>query len=376
MLSAMTRPALLLAAILILPAPARADEDPGIRAGISSLFRLDFGQARGRFAEYIREKPESPVGYLAHGASIWWQAATEPVYGRVDDTLEKQFHADIKSAVKLAKKRFKAKDDLVRARAYLLAGLAHGLRGQWYWDQERDRKALSQAKKARRYLKKCLKYEPGNVDAAFGITLIEYYEGEREKLPGLDAAMRRGRLTSSAAAIFRLRISILDRKDYPAALPAIETLTKRYPDSLFLTVLKAVILHRLDRWKESHGLIRGVMRDRSRRLRFLGRDHPRLICGFYQHRCLEKSSLRGVVEWTSRALHVGGRGPFWDAFLRMYRGLAHDLVGDRELAELDFKRMDKHHDLRHIRRLIELCVVDRCRRKDAVKFLERMSGDL
>ncbi|MFA5140874.1 MAG: tetratricopeptide repeat protein [Elusimicrobiota bacterium] len=350
----------MLALLLALAVPAQG---AWLEQGTAALFDLEFDKARAVCEGRIREAPTDPSGALCRAAATWWQAATEPVEGRVDAALEKRFFADVDAAFKLAKKGS-------GAQAHVMAGLALGLRAQWHQDRGEKGKAKSYGKKAAKRLKKALKLDPRASDAHFGLGVLDLEEGTY----ALRTAMGYGRLTSDAAAFFLLRVLILERKDYEAALPVLERLRGRYPRSLMLKFLEAVALHRVGRWDESRALLSGLLQDPAVRAEFLGPKQPRIVCGFYQERCLERETLLGAIEWTSREIETWHPKGLWRSVLLFYRGLAYGLAGDHDLAARDLRAVERHPELSPMSWAADTCASGICRRQTVLELMKELYG--
>lgn len=348
--------------------------EPRLDAGVDRLFDLEFAAARAVFDDHIRSRPEEEAGLLLHAAAIWWEAATEPLHGAVAPGLEDRFRRDLKAALKLSKKRFRHDDPGVRADARLAAGLAWTLRGQWEMDRGRRRTALSSWRKGAKHLRRCLDLDPRRSDAYLGIGLLRYHAGDREEgLRALDVASRRGSWVGPAADILLVKLMILDRGDYEGALHPLEALRRRFPRSLYLRLLETVALQRLGRWAESYRLAARTFERPEYRRGLLGAKQPRILCGFYQHRCLERGTLVGVVEWVSRALDSGRPAGAWAALLRLYRGLAYGMTGKRDLAVADLEKVGSPRGLEGMRDIVDACLTDPCGRSSVVRFMERIA---
>jgi len=364
---------LLICACLLLAVPPAWAIDPSLYSGVVALFDLEFAAARSRFRDYIRREPDDPAGYIHEAAAIWWESSTELMYGKVDRGLEKLFFEDLDRALKLSKERFEAPRVEARAEAYLTAGTALGLRGQWHLDRDQRSKAFSYARKGAKHLRKCLEIDKGRSDAHLGLGLLAYRKGDKDGVYAIRTALDGGDWTPPAAAYFLLRILILDRGDYEEALPVIRRLRGQFPSSLYLRFLEAVALQRLGRWNESHKLVYDAFRSEPLRKQMLGSEHPRLLCGFFQHVCLERGTLIGAAEWTSRAMETGEPKGAWLELMRAYRGLAYDLAGEREVAARTYAEMRRQPEVERLQLLVETCRPAACGRREAVEFLRALS---
>ena len=171
--------------------------------------------------------------------------------------------------------------------------------------------------------------------------------------------------------LFLLRVLILGRKDYEAALPVLERLRGRYPRSLLLKFLEAVALHRAGRWDESHALLSGLFQDPAARAELLGPKQPRIVCGFHQERCLEREALLGAVEWTSRELETWHPRGLWRSVLLFYRGLAYGLLGDHDFAARDLRAVERHPDITRMLWAADACAGD-CRKQTVLELMKEL----
>lgn len=342
--------------------------------GTEELLRLRFVPARAVFRGLIEVDPKDPAGYLFEAAAIWFEGATEPVYGRPSSGLERIFEEDLDRALRLSRALAREELEGLRADGELIAGLALGLRGLRHWEAGDRRRGLSYGRKAVKHLERALAIDPKLYDANFGLGVFHSLTGDEEGVYELMSAAKGGEWTRDAAEFFLLRAQVLEGKDYAKGAKTLASLRERHADSPLLRLVEAAVLHRLGRWPESWRAARELF-TRSREDRpLMGELHPRVLCGFYAHRCLEPGSLAAVAEWISRGLQEEKAGGAWESLLRLYRGAAYDAAGDRDLALRDYKRVRSAPELASLLFARDLCLAAPCGRARLVELLAELSA--
>lgn len=329
-----------------------------LHAGLTALYDLEYERSRSEFRKLIDLQPENPYGYLFDAGSIWWQSSNE--YGLFKDTpaLEGVFERDVQAAIDKADAALRGSDDpKERAQAHFAAGMALGTRGQWNLLRKRWIKAYFDGKKGIKHLNKCLKLDPEFHDAYLGLGVYDY---QADRLPGIlklsalllvrgDArrgiermrlALEKGRYARSQAAQFLLALHSIDERDDARALEMIRRLRNFYPGSPYYQFLEAATLYRLNDFegslREAKDLFARVPEDPA----ILGRKQLSLWCGLYGEACLSPQGISAAIEWFSRALDSEPAKPSpWTTLLRFYRGVAHDMLGQRSLAIDEYERV-------------------------------------
>ncbi|MBI4349408.1 MAG: tetratricopeptide repeat protein [Elusimicrobia bacterium] len=382
------------AALLLLFAPAGARAltpaaETYLDQGLQKLYNLDYDQARERFRELIRLEPGNPYGYLFEAGAIWWQSSNE--YGLFKDTptLEGVFEKDIEMVIQTADKLLDHPDKLVRAEARFAAGMALGTRGQWHLMRGNWMRAYFDGKKAIKHLNKCVKIDPDFHDVYLGLGVYDY---QAAKLPGvlklggvflglrgdeargierMQRALDHGRFGSRQAAQFLASIYLIDRKDFASALPLVQRLRESFPDSVYFHFLEVTTLYRLNRLDESHESARGLLEKAKSDPDLLGRKQLTLFCGLSGEECLSAREVSAAIEWFSQAIDRAGAGEKdWLSLNYLYRGIGHDLLGQRSLAIDDFERVLSRPDLSGSHERARRCLLRECDRAEVVQMLK------
>jgi tetratricopeptide (TPR) repeat protein len=392
------RTALLLAVLWSHPAAACAGMTASAEAhmdeGIHRLYSLDYQASRAAFRRIITEEPENPFGYLAESGGIWWQAAAEYGLFKGTPTLQGLFEADIAAALRTSKALMRSKDPKQRADAYFVSGMTLGTKGQWNLLRGHYVQAYFDGRKAVKHLKKCLKIDRDYHDAYLGLGVYDYQAGRlggvlklsallgvrgdvKRGLERIGLAVKKGRYASRQAAQFLSSIYILDERDFARALPVIEGLREDFPESPYFHFLEAYLRHRLGDWdgsyREAHSLFERLKNDPLAMKRKL----LSLVCGLTGDKCLDPCLTKATLPWFEHAVEVSAKdkpGP-WETFLRLCRGQAADVAGDRETAAADYRWVLAQPDTLGLRTRAQECLKSPCGRDNTLAYLREFSRE-
>ncbi|MBI5200333.1 MAG: hypothetical protein HY925_02000 [Elusimicrobia bacterium] len=389
------RAALLLALCLLAPRPARAltpAAESYLDQGLFALYNLDYDLARSKFRELISQEPANPYGYLFEAGAIWWQSSNE--YGLFKDTptLEGVFEDDIEKVVETSDKLFDSSDKRLRAEARFAAGMALGTRGQWNLMRGNWMRAYFDGKKAMKHLNKCVKIDPEFWDAYLGLGVYDYqaahlpgvlkagillgiHGDEARGLERMYTALEKGRFGSRQAAQFLSSIFILDRKEYGQALPLLQRLRQSFPTSPYFHFLEVTTLYRLGKVEESHQSARGLLDRAKADPGILGRKQLTLFCGMAGEDCLSADQATAAIEWFSQAIdRATAADRDWLSLNYLYRGISHDIVGQRSLAIDDFERVLTRPDFSGSHERAKRCMLNACTRAEVVRILKGIAA--
>lgn len=362
--------------------------------GIRSLYALDYPASRGAFRHIITEEPDNPFGYLAEAGGIWWQAAAEFGLFKGTPTLQGLFEADIAGALRTSKALMRSKDPGQRADAYFVSGMTLGTKGQWDLLRGHYVQAYFDGRKAVKHLKKCLKIDRDYGDAYLGLGVYDYQAGHlggvlklsvllgvkgdvKRGLERIALAARQGRYASRQAAQFLSSIYILDEQDFARALPIIQELRQEYPESPYFQFLESYLDHRLGDWdgsyREAHFLFERLKTDPPAMKRKL----LSLVCSLTGEKCLDPALTNATLPWFEHAIEASAKakpGP-WETFLRLCRGQAADIAGDRERALSDYRWVLTQPDALGFKARARECLKTACGQENSLTFLRSLSRE-
>lgn len=383
---------LLAALVLVWTAPASASErEEAARKSLEALFNLDYERSLGLVRARIAADPEDFAAYLFEAGVLYWWETSEPGFFKRSPEHKARFKKIVKTGLKLAKKGLKAEDKRERSDAYLVAGLILGLRGQYNVSRGRYLRAYFDARKGNKYLKKCLKIDPGCYDAYLGIGLFNYLtarlpavlkiasflivRGDAERgMRELRMAMSKSRypFASAQAASNLAYVYIVYEREYIRSLDLVRGLLKEYPNSPYFRFLEVLLLDRGGDWQASHERARALFARAKEDPAILGRKRMSMLCGVAANRCLKPKALKPAVDWFTRALAEPGPED-WRAFCSFYRGAAYDVLGRRDEALEDYRAALAGPDLAGSHAFARRCLKKPCRRKAVKRFLVERS---
>ncbi|MFA5140555.1 MAG: hypothetical protein WC728_15100 [Elusimicrobiota bacterium] len=374
----------------------QAVQDPLLQEALRCLYDLEFEKTHALAFRFIRQHPENPFGHLFAAGALWWEASTgfdaSPA-GKTSSAMADRFELDIDRTLEKAKKLYKSKDKSLWPDGLFATGMALGLRGQWRLADGEWMQAYRDGKKAIKFLRKCVKMDPSYHDAYLGLGMFDY---QTAKLPAIlrmgaaillhgvgDAArglhrmrmaMEMGRFSSRQAAAQLMTVRLQYEKDYGGALDILrDHLLATFPSSSYFRLIDVALL-------ELSGDSAGSLKAGLSLFDSLRQDpesfrtkQGTMLCGFLGKTCLERERLEPAVRWMDKALAAAENGsspPGWPTTLHLYRGMAHDLLGQRALARDDYQTVLEHPFFLHSHAWARECLSKPCGRADAVRLLQ------
>lgn len=395
------------------PAPERGPRlspaaEKQLVEGIDRLYGLDYDASRAAFRKLIELEPDNPWGYLFEAGGIWWQSSQE--YGLFKDTptLQGLFEQDVEAALRKAQAYIdNKKDPRMRADGYFVSGMALGTRGQWNVMKGRWIAAYLDGKKAVKHLNKCVKLDEEYYDAYLGLGLFDYqaarFSGflkfgaaltgmrgdEKRGLERINLAVEKARYADRQAAQLLANLFIVDFHDDARALPVLLELRRMFPGSVYFVFLEARARHRLGDWDGAVALGRELFAAAAADPAAFRRKELTLACGLAGEDCLGKADADRLLAWTEHALESIAKqkaapkprpgkvkAPPPDAFptwVRLLRAHALELLGRREDAEGEFRRVLAGPDFDDAHARAKGCLAAPCGREALLKLLRDRS---
>lgn len=411
----------------------KAAEDPLLRQALIDLYNLDYGKTRAGAERFIELNPKNPLGYLFLSGCLWWQATTENGMLAERPQLREHFDEMVDRTVEVAKEQIRSKDDAENADGHFTSGMVLGLRGQMKLADDQLLKAYKDGKKAIRHLNKCVKIDPEYYDAYLGLGIFDYQiavlpgvfrlgaklllsgTGNAERgLRNIRTTIDKGYFASRQASTFLLSLYILFERDYERGLKLCQEIRRSFPESPYYAFVEAALLHRTGNEAASWQRARELFDRLAREPESFQRKQRGTVCGLLGPQCLDRENLQGAVTWLSRALAhpadapkselpgapgngkkaphaprhaastvhastapaagANGERPHegWESVLRLYRGLAHDALGQRAEARADFLKTQELPDFAGSRAWASFCRDRGCGKEELLRY---MRGD-
>ena len=329
----------------------KADERYDI--GIALMYRLEFDRAEAEFREITVLDPESPAGYCALAALSWWRYSQNFDMESGLKAVEREFLFNSDKVIDLSKKMVKEGRDLDQA--YFFMGSAYGLQGRWYAVQRSWFKAYSRGKKARKFLKKCIKKNPAIYDAFLGLGIFDYYAATLPGAWGLTArffaggdrvrgieyvkvARDKGRFFKLEARIFLIEIYSRHERDFKAAFAECEALRTQDSSNMLFRLAEIMTHIQAQDWQGALAEIKSFLaawqvnpqRGLEQQLGSIYLAAGDALVGLKRY--------EEAIEWLTGGIEKTGfpeKG--WVTYCYMRRAQANDLAGRREAALADYK---------------------------------------
>ena len=178
-------------------------------------------------------------------------------------------------------------------------------------------------------------YEAGHLGGVLKLSFLLGVHGDVKRgLERIQLATQKGRYGSRQAAQFLSTIYILDEHDYARALPIIQKLRQDFPESPYFQFLEVYLRHRLGDWDGSYREASSLFDRLKKDPPVLKRKLLSMACGLTGDKCLDPGLTGGTLPWFEHALEVSAKAKpdAWEIFLRLCRGQAADVAGERALA--------------------------------------------
>lgn len=355
----------LLTSLLLVPASVwgaawlSPEADRLILRGLDAGYRAKLDEADRLFREVDRLAPEHPAGPFFRASLVWSRFSLEADVPDAGYAFELDFEKHIREAMLRAEKR--VKDRGPDAEAYFYLGAAHGMRGRWRGAQKKWFRAALHGAKGLRYMKKTVKLDPEMHDAYLGIGMYEYYAGalpkilkglarvfvakgdKEEGLRHIRLALTKGRYSVTEAKVFLTGAYAGHENSPEEALKLAQELRRERPENPFFIWLDLASRIGMKDWpgaiESAEALAdaaekapelrqaRGLFSLSRAKARVGGRRFGEALA--ILDRCVEGEPLR------ERGTAV---------YCRLFRAQTLDLLGRREEAKAEYRRVKKLPD--------------------------------
>jgi tetratricopeptide (TPR) repeat protein len=388
--------AALLAAGLARPAAAVPHLSPAAEVqldeGIKHLYSLDYVQSRASFRKLIELEPDNPFGYLFEAGGIWWESSQEFGLFKDTPTLQGLFEKDVDEAQRKADVYIGSADPQLQADGYFVSGMALGTLGQWRLMRGHWMDAYFAGKKAIKHLKKCVKMDPTYYDADLGLGVFDYqaahlsgiaklgillgmHGNEKRGLAEIQLAADKARYANRQASEFLLCIDVIDLHDFARALPVVQKLRADFPQSPYYLFLEAMLRDRLGDRDASLALGRQLYAQIAANPSAFRPKWLTLVCGLSGSDCLDKNDAAKALPWFDHALEASAKDDpdGMNALLHLFRGQLLDVLGRRDEAVAEYRRVQALPDFDASRARAAECQSAPCGRDEVLRRLRALS---
>lgn len=393
--------ALLMFAVLAAKAPS-ASADGGahlstaaaaqLDEGLHRLYSLDYAESRAAFRKLVELEPDNPFGYLFEAGGIWWESSQEYGLFTATPTLQGLFEEDVEAAQRKANAYIDSDDKRQRADGYFVSGMALGTLGQWRLMKRHYLDAFFAGKKAVKHLKKCLKLDSGYADARLGLGVFDYQSShlsgvlklgillgmkgdEKRGLEGIAYAMENSKYAKAQSAEILSQIYLADLKDYAKAMSVVDRLRGMFPESPYFVFLETVLLHKLGQPDASLAQARVLYGQFERDPERFRRKWLTLVCGQAGPDCLSPAEAQGALAWFDMAEEATAseKPDGFKTMLRLLRGHLLDVLGRRDEAVAEYKKVLAGPDADFSRPRAGDCLEAACGRPETLRFLHALA---
>ncbi len=315
--------------------------------GIQLLYDWEFDQAEGLFNKVIAEKPKDPAGYFYLAMATWSRLAA----GFWSPENVRQYGERIERSVSVARKRIE--NGAADGFTYFYLGAALGFKGRFQLMKRKWLSSFFLALEAIDALGTCLKMDPNNRDALYGLGFYDYYTArlsgvlrflsylllrkgdKKEGLRKLHIAANEAIYSAIEAKNTLLHIYLFLEPGYYQARPLAEELAERFKEDPRNKHLQGVTYIRLGLDSEYREVVDFFSR-RSRMETSLGKASIwgnrglYLEAGYYlfhDQYDRARSKLETILSNTDSE-----KDPFMIAWPLLKIGMSYDLEGKREKA--------------------------------------------
>lgn len=344
--------AIALSLLTLSAAPLRAEDT--LEKGLWWLYHLQYDKARDQFDGYVHAHPDDPAGYFYLTATSWWHLAQNIEYDLPQ--VQAKLEADSLKTIEVAKELYDSSPDPKgKARACLYWGGAEGLWGRWLVTQKDWVKAYFAGKRGYRLLKKAVTLDPTLYDAYLGLGIYDYYtdtlsgvqavlaamliHGDKERgLQALKTVLEHGEHAKVEAMCFLVEIYTSEEKTPDKALPLVEQLHKKYPQSPAMYLMKISTLFTMKAWDDMLPEAEDFLKKSKDETPWYTQEYviPARYCigvaKFFGKHDLEASEaiMKAIISESSPQSR-------FTRFAHLRLGQIYDVKGEREKAMLEYR---------------------------------------
>ena len=349
------------------PAPPETLAGDDLGQGLWWLYHLRYEKAIGLYDQHIAAHPEDPAGYFYKAAADWWHLAQELEYDHPD--LQTRFYGSVDLAVEKAKEQLEKLDEKTQAHqaalAYLYWGGAEGLRGRWLVAQKHWAKAYFSGREGDSRLKDALALDPTLYDADMGLGIYDYFSdtlsgfmgflanvfvrGDRKRgISELELAIEKGDHARIESQIFLSEIYLFEENTPEKALPMVEGLYKKFPDSPLMHLLLITALYQTKQWDRMETEARDYLAKSEKETPWYTKSGvaPALYCLGMSDLWNHQRPDDAFVKMTQIIENAPADDPNrWISFAHLRRGQIDDLRHDRAKAEAEYRLVLNRKDI-------------------------------
>jgi tetratricopeptide (TPR) repeat protein len=255
--------------------------------GVHQMMDGDLRGAIATFRQIQKEDPSSPLGYLLDADATWWKIyystanLIDPdvfdVVNSETSPYDDRFESLVRTSIRRAKDRIRAKQDV--ARAYLYEGMAYALEGRLAGLRDKDLATARAGKKMHFLLLTAITLDPHLTDADAGLGLYNYFVAT---LPGIVRVLRflvglpggnrelgiqqlyeaadHGHLVRAEAKFYLAKdFTRKNEMQFSKSLELFQQLTREFPDNPYWKLMDASVYMRLGQRHAGEATYRDVL---------------------------------------------------------------------------------------------------------------------
>jgi len=328
------------------------------RAGLEALYDFQFAKADSLFHLISEQYSDHPIGPCLEALTLWWTI----LLNLGDTSRDEAFFAAMDEVIQRSDERLsRNKSDFD---AMFFKGIALGFRGRLRSNRRDWIRAATDGKRAMDYVLAVADADSNNADFALGRGLYQYYAALiQDRYPslrpitaflppgnrrlGLEELYRTatdGYYMQTEAMYFLVQINYLYERNFRASVEQISWLRDRFPNNSFFHTLEGRIYAGWHQWAASDTVFTSVLeRYKAQQIGYTPSMAEQALYFLARSRIIKEepaSALTLLLSLEALTARLDSDS-FFKVLGRLYQGIAHDLMGQRDQAVAQYKEVLK-----------------------------------
>ena len=328
------------------------------RAGLDALYDFQFAEADSLFHLISKQYFDHPIGPCLEALTLWWTI----LLNLGDTSKDEAFFAAMDEVIDRSNERLtRNKNDFD---AMFFKGIALGFRGRLRSNRRDWIRAAADGKRAMDYVLAVANADSNNADFALGRGLYQYYAALiRDRYPalrpitaflpsgnrrlGLEELTRTatdGYYMQTEAMYFLVQINYLYERNFRTSVEQISWLRDRFPNNSFFHTLEGRIYADWHQWAASDTVFTAVLeRYMARQIGYTPSMAEQALYFLARSKIIKEepaSALTFLLSLEALTARLD-TDSYFKVLGRLYQGIAHDLMGQRDHAIARYREVLK-----------------------------------